>query len=40
MYDKATGTGSWDAVPTKWADGAVLLNGSFRVKTPDKGATQ
>ena len=40
MYDKATGTGTWDAVPTKWTDGAVLLNGSFHVKTPDKGATQ
>jgi len=40
LYDKATGTGSWDAVPTKWTDGAVLLNGSFHVKTPDKGATQ
>jgi hypothetical protein len=40
MYDKATGTGSWDAVPTKWTDGAVLLNGQFHVKTPDKSATQ
>ena len=37
---RPTGTGGWDAVPTKWTDGAVLSNGSFHVKTPDKGATQ
>jgi hypothetical protein len=35
LYDKATGTGSWDAVPTKWTDGAVLLTGQFHVKTPE-----
>ena len=40
MYDKATGTGSWDAIPTKWNDGAALLNGQFHVKTPDKAAGQ
>jgi hypothetical protein len=34
LYDKATGTGSFDSVPTKWTDGAVLLNGMFHVKTP------
>jgi hypothetical protein len=34
LYDKATGTGGWDAVPTKWTDGAVLLTGQFHVKTP------
>jgi hypothetical protein len=35
LYDKATGTGGWDAVPTKWTDGAVLLTGQFHVKTPE-----
>jgi hypothetical protein len=34
LYDKATGTGSFDSVPTKWKDGATLLTGKFDVKTP------
>jgi hypothetical protein len=34
MYDKATGTGSFDALPTKWTDGAFLFDGKFDVKTP------
>jgi hypothetical protein len=34
LYDKATGTGSWDALPTKWTNGAFLMNGQFHVKTP------
>jgi hypothetical protein len=33
-YDKAKGTGSFDNVPTKFADGATLFNGKFDVKTP------
>jgi hypothetical protein len=33
-YDKATGTGSFDAVPTKFKGGATLFNGKFDVKTP------
>jgi hypothetical protein len=33
-YDKATGTGNFDSVPTKFKDGATLFNGKFDVKTP------
>ena len=33
-YEHATGTGTFDSVPTKWKDGASLLNGTFDVKTP------
>ena len=33
-YDKATGTGSFDSVPTKFRQGATLFNGKFDVKTP------
>jgi hypothetical protein len=33
-YDKATGMGSFDSVPTKFSDGATLFNGKFDVKTP------
>ena len=33
-YEKATGTGSFDSVPTKFKDGATLFNGKFDVKTP------
>ena len=34
MYDKASGNGSFDSVPTKWTDGADLLNVKFDVKVP------
>jgi hypothetical protein len=34
LYDKATGSGTFDNVPTKWTDGATLLNVKFDVKTP------
>ena len=40
LYDKATGTGGWDAVPTKWTDGAVLMTGQFQLKTPEGVATK
>jgi hypothetical protein len=40
IADKATGTASFDSVPTKWKDGAVLLNGQFHIKTPDKSTTR
>ncbi len=34
LYDKATGTGTFDGLPTKWQDGASLFDGKFNVKTP------
>jgi hypothetical protein len=34
LYDKATGTGTFDARPTKWKDGANLFDGKFDIKTP------
>lgn len=32
-YDKATGTGKFDSLPTKW-NGAYLFDAAFDVKTP------
>jgi hypothetical protein len=34
LYDKATGTGTFDGLPTKWKDGATLFDGKFNIKTP------
>ena len=34
-YANATGTGSFDSIPTKFKD-AILYDGKFDVKTPDK----
>jgi hypothetical protein len=34
LYKDATGTGSFDGLPTKWQDGAFLYDGKFNVKTP------
>ena len=33
-YSNATGAGVFDSVPTKWTDGATLLNVKIDVKTP------
>jgi hypothetical protein len=37
-YANATGTGSFDSVPTKFKD-AILYNGKFEIKTPEKRMT-
>jgi hypothetical protein len=34
LYDKATGTGTFDGLPTKWQDGAFLFDGKLDIKTP------
>ena len=33
-YDKATGTGGFDSLPTKWPGGTYLFDSKFDVKTP------